>query len=284
MQRIIFCCCLFFLAVLASAEGPQAVLLGDVLLAPARAVGDWMGATVAYDAKTAVVTVAGDGKVLQATLNRLAATRDGKAIMLPAPALELSGVSYLPVRALAETFDLTLTWSKNTATMSKTGTTPLTLKPIPFPRPKYWDIDTLAGLTPGDHLALAIAKWGEPYSQEASNIPGAVDYRFHPGQVELRVSVNNEKIILIEIAPGENARREDLGKIGTKRGLTLAGDPVKTYGKASQIYFDPSGDWITCEHRRRQLTLYTTFLIEDPKLIQTICLVQSNFPKKWIVQ
>ena len=33
---------------------------------------------------------------------------------------------------------------------------------VPFPRPACAKDEALAGLTPGDHLALAVARWGDP--------------------------------------------------------------------------------------------------------------------------
>ncbi|HEX2952009.1 MAG TPA: hypothetical protein VHV83_20945 [Armatimonadota bacterium] len=132
--------------------------------------------------KPAGMTLTRDASTMTVSWNSTRATATGRAIMLPASACVVKDTAYLPARGtLVGVFTVGLAWDAKTATLTLTqaGKAPLSLQAVPFPRPACVQDDTLAGLTPGDHLALAVALWGNPIEvSEGDLVPGATDYTF----------------------------------------------------------------------------------------------------------
>lgn len=79
-----------------------ALLSGDRTLAPLRFLAEAMGATVHYSA--GVITIASQGTEVVLSIGSRQALVGKRAVMLDIPPMVISGVTYVPVRFVAETF------------------------------------------------------------------------------------------------------------------------------------------------------------------------------------
>ena len=97
------------------------MLCGDRTVLPARFVAEAFGASVAWHAATATVTVIGaDGKQIVFTVGSTAAVVDGKKVTLEVPVRIEHDRAFVPVRFLAESLGATVTWNGATATATLT--------------------------------------------------------------------------------------------------------------------------------------------------------------------
>ncbi|MHB9134284.1 MAG: copper amine oxidase N-terminal domain-containing protein [Armatimonadota bacterium] len=288
----LLCYVLSTLTVLAwAAEGPKGLMVGDMVVVPARTVAQWLGVACSLEKQTLTV----GNTVLVTTVNRRAATLDGKSITMPAPCIVLNGIAYLPARTLAEAFWLEAAYETKaqTLTLTHAGARPLVLPVVPFPRPADMADDTLAGLTPGDHLALAVARWGDPIAEDESAMPGARAYQFNidpAGGVELLVWAKGDEITLIHtsltgsVLPGK-LDAATLRATGTAGGAQLAQAHMpKAYGPARSDYSHYSEDVVIANYRRGRVVVITlhTFIGGNQVTTTELTLVRAGFKKDWL--
>ena len=87
-----------------SAEGLStvAVLRSGRTFLPLRDICQWLGEEVGYSAGS--ITITGQGISLRLTVGSAQAVLNGQTVALDAPVFEIQGVSYAPVRFMAESF------------------------------------------------------------------------------------------------------------------------------------------------------------------------------------
>lgn len=94
-------------------------ILNDTTFVPARAIFEALGLEVGWDSNTSTVT-AGNGSVaLSFTIGSTTAYRNGSAVSLAAaPIISSEDRTLVPVRFIAESLGLTVTWDASTKTVS----------------------------------------------------------------------------------------------------------------------------------------------------------------------
>ena len=85
-----------------SADMPAAVQGNGVTLFPLRYIAEWFGANVTYQREGASIILAMGQHVVQMTPGQPTALIDGHPVEMLAPAIVREGVTYVPVRFLAE--------------------------------------------------------------------------------------------------------------------------------------------------------------------------------------
>lgn len=283
--------------VVRAADVPKAhaVALGGVTLVPLRVVATWRGLTVAVTDKG--VTLARGETSLVVPRNSRTALYDGKPLTLPAPVIELHGTGYLPVRAFTEVFEGWFEYDgkAKTLTLEYTELTPLVLPIIPYPRPACARDETLAGLTPGDPLALALILWGNATGARDSNtVPHATDYTFHGDPyngIAIIVSAERDTIRRVEIYLTNNF--EDRGRLvpfltttGTAHGFRLwSGFPARALAHHEYVVEDEeSGDWTFSAFRYGTLRVVLRRWTEGPlDDWSSIVLLPRSAPRTWLL-
>lgn len=99
-----------------------AYIKGGVTLVPLRAISEELGAEVSWDSETQTVTIEKDDTIIQITANSTTALVNGEPVELSQPAVTNCGRTYLPVRFLAETLGLTVTWDGENELIDIDGT------------------------------------------------------------------------------------------------------------------------------------------------------------------
>lgn len=95
----------------------QAVIENDRTLVPYRAVCEAMGLAVEWDQENQTVTASKDGTIVKLTIDETTATVNGKPCELEVPAKIVSDRTLVPVRFLAEAFQLSVDWDNDTRTV-----------------------------------------------------------------------------------------------------------------------------------------------------------------------
>jgi hypothetical protein len=270
---------------------PGGWLLAGSTLVPAHPVAAWLGATLQQEGET--ITLTRGTTTLRLTQNRRAAQHNDHPLTLPAPPCMVEQTLYLPARAVADAFGATLVWQANTSTLTFTraDADPLSFAIQPFPRSPLAVDDTLAGLCPGDHAALAVALWGDPTAEEDSPIPGARTQHFSVDcdGLGLRVTTRGEEIVCVSVQLGHrtDARmRPFLVRTGTRHGARLAGDVPAVYGRTREDYAIPSEDSVMHNYRKGGLVLLArSMFFDEPGQVVTLVnlrLVRRGFPREWL--
>ncbi len=81
---------------------------------PVRALGEALGADISYDDATKTAKIARDGSVIEITMNSATAYVNGTAYTLDAPAENVQGRIFVPVRFVSEGFGLSVQWEPTT--------------------------------------------------------------------------------------------------------------------------------------------------------------------------
>jgi len=81
---------------------PSALTVDGVTLFPLRYIAEWFGAQVDYRKPGGRIAIRVRGHVVRLTVNKAQAAIDGHPVALSRPALERDGVTYVPVRFVAE--------------------------------------------------------------------------------------------------------------------------------------------------------------------------------------
>ena len=79
-------------------------------LVPLRAIFETIGATVEWNGETQTVTAVKDDVTISLTINNKTATKNGAPIELDVPAKIISGRTLVPVRFIADCFDIGVDW------------------------------------------------------------------------------------------------------------------------------------------------------------------------------
>jgi len=285
-NRFILICACLAIGMTALAK-PAAIDLEGFICVPVRAIADRVGLAITVDADTKAVTLTRGEKTLTVTPNR----RKTGEVELVAPAFILDGALYVPKLDLFFRLGIDLEEDLKAKTLTVPGEDPLVIPITDFPRPKWVKDDTLAGLTPGDHLALAVALWGDPTDTSESDIPGTILYDFSAdptGGIFLQVTARGDEIVRVwTYITGDvslAAIRPAAKKLSTGHGAMLATDDLpKLYGRSYDEYSHYSDDVIIENYHRGALTLICLDTFWGDVVTRTeMTLVKRGFPKKWL--
>lgn len=96
----------------------EPMLVNSRTMVPVRAIFESLGATVTWDNDTqTAIGVIGDTTV-KITIGQSYLTKNDEAKELDSPAFLTSGRTYVPARAIAESFDCTVDWNNDTKTVT----------------------------------------------------------------------------------------------------------------------------------------------------------------------
>jgi hypothetical protein len=90
------------------------------VLAPLRAVFEWLGARVEFDPALGRITGRRDPHIIRLQIGSEAATVDGRAVALDAPAVEVGGRTYVPLRFISEALGAEVDWDAEAHTVTIT--------------------------------------------------------------------------------------------------------------------------------------------------------------------
>ena len=111
-------CLLVGVSTLATGEAqapPVELMAADgSALVPMRFIGQWLGAQVAYDARTLGITFTLGGHTVRLKLNSREASADNLPILLAAPPMEVKGTTYVPLGFLALYLGVKVDWNDQT--------------------------------------------------------------------------------------------------------------------------------------------------------------------------
>ncbi len=123
-------------------------------LAQLRAVTAWLGAKSKFDAKTKVITLTLDKRVVVLTLNVTTATVDGKAVTLSVAPMAKGGITYVPLRFVGQAFDAKVNWDAKAKEASLTHPsikTKLYLSVTPFEPSAFFEAVAMGDLDTVKH-------------------------------------------------------------------------------------------------------------------------------------
>lgn len=290
----LLCSALFILTALVRAvETPDVWLLGESTFVPAQLIAEKLGATYSFEKQT--VTLAKDQASLTAPVNtdNITIMANGTTAIRYAPCFLLHGVPYLPLRVVAEVFSAALGYHPKDKTVRVTlhGGQPFTLTAAPFPRPACVKDDTLAGLTPGDHLAVALTRKNFTLDDEPSDLPGHVRYSAQVGTPRMLLfvylDVKDEMIDRITVAMGRYTEYDQLPPqedIGTASGIQLWSKlPPADLRRAVTLTRNPQDKSVILgiSRGRLQVAVYRTNALTSHPITGAIVLAPRTAPKAW---
>ncbi len=79
-------------------------------LVPLRSIFQWLGAEVKFDGATQTITATKGNRVVMLRVGSTSATVDGMPVQLEVPATSQRGTTYVPLRFVAEAFDVIVKW------------------------------------------------------------------------------------------------------------------------------------------------------------------------------
>lgn len=97
--------------------GQEAEIVEGRTLVPLRAIFETLGASVEWDGTTKTVTSVLGETEIKLTVGEKALYKNGTALELDVPAQIMSGRTMVPVRAISESFGVTVAWDKETKTV-----------------------------------------------------------------------------------------------------------------------------------------------------------------------
>ena len=92
-------------------------LKGGITLVPVRAITEELGAEVTWNEDTQTVNIAKDNIVIEMTINSTTVLINGIVVDMGIAPEVTSGRTYVPLRFLAETFELAVAWDQETETI-----------------------------------------------------------------------------------------------------------------------------------------------------------------------
>lgn len=102
----------------------QPQIIGGRTMVPMRAIFEALGAAVDWDPSTYTATGSKDGSTVSIAINDRHLYKNGTDIELDVPAVITDGRTLVPVRAVSEAFDCTVSWSDVTRTVEITAAIP----------------------------------------------------------------------------------------------------------------------------------------------------------------
>lgn len=94
------------------------MLVNSRTMVPVRAIFEALGATVAWDNNTNTAIGVLGGTTVKITIGQSYLLKNGEAKELDSPAFLTSGRTYVPARAIAESYDCTVEWDNDTRTVT----------------------------------------------------------------------------------------------------------------------------------------------------------------------
>ncbi len=91
-------------------------LQNDSTMIPARAVMENLGCTVGWEGETKTVKISANGKTITLTIGQSEITVDGVKKNIPAPAVLVGDVTYIPLRAVSDALGATVGWDADSRT------------------------------------------------------------------------------------------------------------------------------------------------------------------------
>ena len=196
-------------------------------MVPVRLISEGLGASVAWDAKSRLITITKSTTVIKLTIGSKQITTNGQASTMDTAAVIASGSTYVPVRFIAEALNLTAGWDGPTGTVlltsSSSSASPSTTTPPPTTTPPTTSSDTILARAGQDDLLLVLT---DPNSAEYKAFAGlsTQSYVVDPGgDTILVVPVkNNTTIAIYDVVYNEDIEdfvikktlREFVGKTG----------------------------------------------------------------------
>lgn len=95
----------------------QPMLINDRTMVPMRAIFEALGASVSWNDATQTAKGVLDGIEVEITIGESCIVKNGEKISLDSPAVIVSDRTLVPVRAVAESFDCTVSWYDKTQTV-----------------------------------------------------------------------------------------------------------------------------------------------------------------------
>jgi hypothetical protein len=93
------------------------IIVNDRVLAPMRAIFETLGATLDWDGENRIATAVKDDVILSVTIDSDTATVGGESVTLDAPAMIHSQRTLVPLRFIAESFNMSVEWDSETRTV-----------------------------------------------------------------------------------------------------------------------------------------------------------------------
>lgn len=224
-------------------DAPPYVTNG-VTMVPMRAIFEWLGATVTFDANAQKITARKDARVVFITIGKNTATVDDITVHLAVPAQTQNNRSYVPLRFVAEAFGAKVTWdsTQQRATINieqKLGVLAMNTKPVSIRNQsniKPSSADSLEAqadifMTTGeDEQAI------EDYTKALESSRNTSNVLFKRGQTLLHAIRNMKSFTLVDVLPTKH--NTDNG------GMFLTGTGSKRMYSAStnEFKYKASGD------------------------------------------
>ena len=99
-------------AVWADGATPTGMKVGNSTLVPLRYIAEWLGASVAFDTASNRITLHTETTSILLTINSAKALVGDKEYTLQTPAITRDGVTYVPLRFVAEGFHAGVQWDE----------------------------------------------------------------------------------------------------------------------------------------------------------------------------
>lgn len=94
------------------------MLVNSRTMVPVRAIFEALGANVTWDNNTHTAIGVLDGTTVKITIGQSHLLKNGEVVKLDSPAFLDSGRTYVPARAIAESYDCTVEWDNDTRTVT----------------------------------------------------------------------------------------------------------------------------------------------------------------------
>lgn len=88
--------------------------INDRTMVPVRAIFEALGAVVTWDEDSRTATGVLDGDVINISIGHKYLLKNGDKVMLDSPAVVLSDRTLVPLRAIAESYDCSVSWEEET--------------------------------------------------------------------------------------------------------------------------------------------------------------------------
>ncbi|HIU57152.1 MAG TPA: copper amine oxidase N-terminal domain-containing protein [Candidatus Ornithomonoglobus merdipullorum] len=107
-------------------------IINDRTMVPLRAIFEALGASVDWDDSTRTVISSKDGITISLTVDSSTMYVNGNAVTLDSPACIVNGRTLVPVRAISEAYNTTVSWNGDTQTVTITSanTAPQSSSPV----------------------------------------------------------------------------------------------------------------------------------------------------------
>lgn len=147
------------------------VIADGYTMVPMRGIFEALDASVTWDEATKTVTSYKDGKKVEFIIGRNYLIKDGAKVNIPSAAMIINDRTYVPVRAVSESFDYCVNWNGDTRTVSITSD-------AYFNETYVSDNYTLANIPPYAGEPYTVINDNEPYFTD-EDISLEDDYEYY---------------------------------------------------------------------------------------------------------